>query len=76
MDNRLLGIQELLFKQMQRIDDEKLSLEELNTEISRSNALSNNAMAFIKTVNVNIRVKELAEKYSIAEEKIKEKLGI
>ena len=75
-DNRLLDIQEMLFRQMKRIDNEELTMEELQTEVSRSNSLSNNAMTFIKTVNVNIRVKELAEKYQADEKRINKELGL
>jgi hypothetical protein len=76
MENRLLEIQDILFNQMKRISDDKLPTREVNKEISRSNAITNNAMTFIKTVNVNIRVMELAQKEQKTEKYIKEKLGL
>lgn len=76
MKNRLLDIQEMIYNQMKRIDNDKMSLEELNSEISRSNAMTNNAMTFIKAVNVNIRINELAEKYEKTRDSINKELGL
>ena len=76
MNNKLLDIQEALMKQIKRIDNDKLSNENLVNEIARSNALSNTANTFIKTVNVNIRIKELANRFETTKEKINEELGL
>ena len=76
MNNRLLDMQEMIFKQMKRLDNDKLSLEELTNEVSRSNALSNNALTIIKAINVNIRITELSEKYQKTKGAISKELGL
>ena len=76
MNNRLLEMQEMLFNQMKRLDDGKLTMEELNSEVSRSNALSNSALTILKTINVNIRITELSEKYNKTKESINKELGV
>lgn len=76
MNNNLLNIQEALMRQIDRIDNDTLSQQELVNEIARSNALSNTANTFIKTVNVNIRVKELAEKFEVTRDSLNKELGL
>ena len=76
MNNKLLDMQNMLFNQMKRLDNSKMTMDELTAEVSRSNALSNNANTFIKSINVNIRVKELADKYNTAKKKIDKELGL
>ena len=76
MNNKLLDIQDIVFNQLKRISKDNMTIEELNYEISRSNAVSNNAITFIKTINTNIRIKELAEKYNITIDAIKKELGL
>jgi len=75
MNNRLLDIQEMLFNQMKRLDN-KLPLKEMQNEISRSNALSNNALTIIKSININIKLKELTSKYQTTQEQINKELGL
>ena len=76
MNNRLLDMQEMIFKQMKRLDNDKLSIEELTNEVSRSNALSNNALTILKTINVNIRIAEMSEKYQKTKDAINKELGL
>lgn len=76
MNNKLLDIQDIVFNQLKRISKDNMTIEELNYEISRSNAVSNNAITFIKTINTNIRIKELAEKYNVTIDAIKKELGL
>lgn len=76
MNNKLLDIQDILFKQLKEFEENDMSAEKLSLEISKANAISNVAITFIKTINLNIRVKEMAEKYSITEEQIKKELGL
>lgn len=45
-------------------------------EIERSNVISNNAQTFIKTVNLSLRIKELAKRSETQEKKILEELNI
>jgi len=76
MKNSLFEIQETLMRQIKRIDDETLHGKDLEQEIARSNAISNTANTYIKTININIRVKELADKFKVTKKSINEEIGL
>ena len=73
-DNVLIDIQEKLINQMNRLDNDLLMLENGKEEIMRSNALTQSAIAFVKTVNVGIRIIETAEKTKASKDKLMEEL--
>ena len=75
MNDELFAIQKMLTKQMQRLDQAKDSID-MEEQIAKSNAMSKVATAFIRSVNVGIKVIELSEKYSIRKEKLVKELGI
>lgn len=72
MNNKLIKIQEMLMKEMERLSDKDVNGE----EISRSNALSNSAMTYIKTINLGLRIKETAIKNQMTEKTLKDELGL
>lgn len=72
MNNKLINIQEMLMKEMERLSDKEVNGE----EISRSNALSTSAMTYIKTINLGLRIKETAIKNEMTEKALKEELGL
>lgn len=72
MNNKLIKIQEMLLKEMERLSEENINIE----EISKSNALSNSAMTYIKTINLGLRIKETAQKNEMTEKALKEELGL
>ena len=57
MDTQFNKIKTILMKEIDRLDQKKID----KIEISRSNAISNNAMSYIKTINLEIRIQELKE---------------
>lgn len=59
MEQDLKEIQQMLMKQMKRLDDETLSATKLNNEIARSNTLSTSASSYVKTCNVEFRLNEI-----------------
>ncbi len=74
MNNKLIEIQEMLMREMKRLDDD--NLPDIAEEVARGNAISQNATAFIKTVNVGFRIIETTEKLGISENALQNKLGI
>lgn len=72
--NELIEIQKLLKKQMHRLD-EAVS-KEVQIEVGRSGALSQNANAYLKAVSTSMRVKELTGKNPEAEDTILKELGV
>lgn len=72
MNNKLLIIQEMLMNEMERLSEKEVD----SNEISRSNALTNNALTFIKSINLGLRIKETAEKYNITTTILKKEIGL
>lgn len=69
---KLKEIQDMLMREMERLDKESID----PVEISRSNALSQTATSYLKSVNVAIRIREIAEKTNTTVEKLNVELGI
>lgn len=63
--NEIIEIQQMLKKQMHRLDEAVAG--EVNTEINRSGALSQNAQAYLKAVSTSLRVKEMVKNNPNAE---------
>lgn len=73
--NTLITIQETLLSEISRLD--KLTLDEkTGIEIARSNALTNTALTYLKSINTQLRIKEVAQKNSQAKGALEKELGI
>ncbi len=72
--NNIIEIQDLLMKQMKRLDE--AVAKEVATEIGRSGALSQNAQAYLKAVGTQLRVKELCKRNPAAEIGMLKEVGI
>ena len=73
MENKLIELQEILFKNIASLDKET---ENIANEIARNNTLSNSVTTFIKAVNLNLRIKEVACKNKQTIESLKTELGL
>lgn len=76
MNNKLNKIQDMLVRQMERLDNNKLMENNSQSEISRANALSQNAVTFLKSVNVGLRIIEVSKKYETNANKLSFELGV
>jgi len=74
MNNEIIEIQKLLRKQMHRLDEAVAG--EVNIEINRSGALSQNAGAYLKAVSTSLRVKEMVKNNPNAENTILKEIGV
>lgn len=74
MKNEIVEIQQMLKRQMHRLD-EAVS-KEINIEINRSGALSQNAQAYLKAVSINLRVKEMTKNNPSTEKTILKEIGV
>lgn len=72
--NEIIEIQQLLRKQMHRLDE--AVAREVNVEINRSGALSQNAQSYLKAVSTSLRVKEMVKNNPKAEETILKEIGV
>ena len=76
MNNNLIKMQQMLMRQMERLDNNDIMAHGNKDEVARGNALSQSASTFIKSVNVGMRVIEMSEKYEIQKGKLTKELGI
>lgn len=74
--NKLLEIQEMLLKEMKRLDNDILMEREGKEEVARSNALSQSAGTFLKAINVSLRIMEQAERCSKTSFSLQAELGL
>lgn len=76
-NNNLIKMQEMLMRQMERLDDLDQTIGvDRNEEISRANALSTSAVTFLKSVNVGLRIIEVAKKYETQKDNLTLELGV
>lgn len=75
-NNELQRIQRILLNQMERLDNEEIMKERGNKEIKVSGALSQSACSYIKSVQTQIRVLDLSNKYGVKVNEMNEYLGI
>ena len=75
MNNRLIKIQDMLYNQMKRLDNDE-TMKDSNKEIQRSGALSQSAGAYIKSVQTQLKIKEMCKKNPAAEQTTLIELGI
>lgn len=75
-NNELQRIQRILLNQMERLDDNDIMAERSKKEIMRSGALSQSAGAFIKSVQTQIKVLDLSDKFNVETKDMNAYLGI
>lgn len=76
MDNKLIEIQEIVFNQLKRLDDNDTMRVIGAEEIARSNVISNNAQTFIKSVNMQLKIMEYADRNKKQVKAITKVLGL
>ena len=76
MNNNLIKIQEMLMRQMERLDDNDLMNIKNKEEVARGNALSQSAVTFLKSVNVGLRVIEMSDKIGANKKELSKQLGV
>ena len=75
-NNKIITVQEMLMRQMERLDNNELMFNENNNEIARSNALTNNATEYLKAVNTTLRIIETAKRNEITTNALMKTIGI
>lgn len=75
--NKLIEVQEIIFKEMKRLNDNKLlSTKEGKKEIERSTALYNQSTNFIKAINTNLKIMDVAKKTNKRVQDMNKLLGL
>lgn len=75
-DNELKRVQKILLNQMDRLDNEEIMKERSKREIQRSGAISQSAVAFVKSLQTQMKVLELSGKYNVEVDTMNDYLGI
>lgn len=77
MNNKLIKVQEIIFDELNRLSDEDLMKSGMGKrEIERSNVISNNAQTFLKLVNANLKIREVAKRNGTQYQKLMEELNL
>jgi len=75
-DNNVLVIQEYLMREMKRLDDNEYMKYNGKEEVARSNALAQSANTFIKSINLGLRVIEVAKANEQTKDSLNKELGV
>lgn len=80
MNNKIIEVQEMLFKEMKRLDDDKMidfvNNKAAQQEFTRATALYNMSTGFIKSLNANLTIMQLAKRNEQKYEDLMGKLGL
>ena len=72
--NNLREVQDILLGQMRRLDSCQAK-SEIQLEVSRSGAFSQNAQAYLKAMSIGIRVKEMTKMNPVTEKEVLKEIG-
>lgn len=64
----------MIMRQIRRLDN--AISNEISIEVKRSGALSQNAQAYLKSINTSLRVKEMVKKNPLGEKTVLEEIGV
>ncbi|MGL5715201.1 MAG: hypothetical protein ACRCX2_19445 [Paraclostridium sp.] len=70
MRNTLGDLNNYLFAQLERLDEEEMTTEDLQREISRSNAITSVAKEIISNANVVLQAQKLSDNKMNADAKL------
>lgn len=74
--NKLVEVQDMVFNQMKRLDNDDLMKKNAKSELSRGNILSNNASTYLKAVNTGLSIKNTATRTGQNLHSLQKELGI
>lgn len=68
--NKLTDLNNHLFEQLERLNDDELSAEGIDTEIKRSKAMSGISSEIIKLAEISLKAEELKAEYGLSNVKV------
>lgn len=74
--NKLIEIQDMIYNQIKRLDNDDLMKTDLKSELSRGNIISNNAATYLKAVNTGLSIKNTATRTGQNLHALQKELGI
>jgi hypothetical protein len=76
VNNKIVEIQDTIFRQIKRLDDKDIMSTDDAKEIARANALTNASATYIKALNAQLAILNAAEKTGKTYKALKEELGL
>lgn len=80
MNNKIIDVQDMLFREMKRLDDDIVinfsNNKESQLEFSRATQLYNMSTGFIKSLNANISIINLAKRNEVKYNDLMKDLGL
>lgn len=74
--NKIIDIQEIVYNQLKRLNNDKEMEIKAKEEIERANVISNNAQTFIKALNMQLSIMQYADKTEKKVSYMYNKLGL
>ena len=74
--NKIIDIQEIVYNQLKRLDNNDDMEVKAKEEIERANVISNNAQTFIKALNMQLSIMQYADKSERKVSYMYKKLGL
>lgn len=76
VSNKIIEVQEIVFNQLKRLDNNEEMEIKSKEEIERANVISNNAQTFIKALNMQLSIMQYADKTENKVSYMYNKLGL
>ena len=76
MKNKLINLNDHLFEQLERINDEELTPEQLELEIRRGKAMADIGKVIVENVRVAVEGLKVVNEYGLTKEEVPEVLRI
>lgn len=76
VSNKIIEVQEIVFNQLKRLDNNEEMEIKSKEEIERANVISNNAQTFIKALNIQLNIMQYADKSEKKVSYMYNKLGL
>ena len=76
MNNKIIDVQDMLFAEMKRLNDENMDTRDLYNEINRATSLYNTSTNFIKAINTNLTIMNTAKRLEVKKETLMKELGL
>ncbi len=76
MKNKLSDLNNHLFLELERLNDEDLELEKLDFEVNRSKALTNVAKTIIENASLALESKKYITEYNVKQNEVPEMLKL
>lgn len=76
MNNKVIDIQNTIFRQIERLDDDTVMADIGKEEIARANAITNASASYIKAVNLQLAIVNASQRLGKETKAMLKELGV